>query len=89
MKAAHGEGARAGGVAKAGEVKHPVENVGEEFVAKAQAVSLPKSRRHVRADDNFPMGKGENVGWGGVPEMALVEPAAFAGGDKNDADFPR
>jgi len=41
------------------------------------------------ADHDLAVGEGEDVGWGGVAQMAVVEAAAFAGGDQNDAQLRR
>jgi len=41
------------------------------------------------ADDDFAVGKGENIGRGRVVKVHLVEAATLAGGDENDADLSR
>ena len=41
------------------------------------------------ADNDFTMGKGENIGRGRVAEVDLVEATTLAGGDEDDADFGR
>jgi len=40
------------------------------------------------ANNDLPMGEGENIGGGGVVEMAVVQPAAGAGRHEHDAEFP-
>ena len=42
-----------------------------------------------RADHNLSVREGEDVGGSGIAQMAVVEAAAFAGGDQNDAEFRR
>ena len=39
----------------------------------------------VRTDHNLAVGEGKNIGVGGIAQMAVMEPDAFAGGDQNDA----
>jgi hypothetical protein len=41
------------------------------------------------ADNDFTMGKGENIGRGRVAEVDLVEATTLAGGDENDANLSR
>ena len=41
------------------------------------------------ADNDFTMGKGENIGRGRVAEVDLVEATTLAGGDEDDSDFGR
>ena len=41
----------------------------------------------IGADHDLPVGKGEDVSGGGVTKMAVMEQAAFAGGDENDTKF--
>ena len=85
MEATHGQGTGARGVAEAGQVKDAVEDIGEEFLAEAEAVAFAESGGDVRTDHNLAVGEGKNIGGGGIAQMAAMEPAAFAGGDQNDA----
>jgi hypothetical protein len=41
------------------------------------------------ADDDFAMGKSENIGRGRVAKVDLVEATTLAGGDEDDSDFGR
>jgi hypothetical protein len=41
------------------------------------------------ADNDFTMGKGENIGRGRVAKVDLVEATTLAGGDEDDADLSR
>jgi len=70
-------------------VKDAVENIGEEFIAEAEAVAFAKGGSDLGADHDLPMGKSENIGGGGVAQMAVVEASAFTGGDQNDAELRR
>ena len=88
LEAAHGEGCGPVGVAKTGEVEDAVEDVGEEFVAEAEAVPRAQLGGDGGANDNFPVGEGEDIGGGGVAEVTVVKPAAFPGGDEDNAQFP-
>jgi len=89
LEAPHGEGTGAGGVAEAGEVEDAVENVGEEFIAEAEAVAFAEGGGDLGADHDLAVGKGENIGGGGITQVAVVETAAFPGGDQNDAELRR
>jgi len=42
-----------------------------------------------RAYNDFSVGKGENIGRGGVAKVGLVKPTTFAGGDEDNADLSR
>ena len=66
-----------------------MEDVGEEFITETEAVASAESGGDLGADHDFPVGKGEDVGGGGIPEMAVVEPTAFAGGDENNTEVRR
>jgi len=87
LEAAHGEGTGAGGVAEAGEVEDAVEDVGEEFIAEAEAVAFAEGGGDLGADHDLAVREGEDVGRSGVAQMAVVEAAALAGGDQNDAEL--
>ena len=89
MEAAHGEGTGASGVAITSEMEETMNNVGEEFLAEGQAVSSMIGGGDGGADNDFTMGKGENIGRGRVAEVDLVEATTLAGGDEDDADFGR
>ena len=89
MEAAHGEGTSAGGVAIASEMEETMNNVGEELLAECQAVRSMIGGGDGRADNNFSMGKGENIGRGRVAQVSLVKTATLAGGDEDDADLSR
>jgi hypothetical protein len=60
-------------------MKNSVKDVSEEFLPKGQAMGFMVKRRHFRADNDFPMGEGENIGGGGVGKVGGVQVAAFAG----------
>ena len=89
MEAAHGEGTGASGVAITSEMEETMNNVGEEFLAEGQAVSSMIGGGDGGADNDFTMGKGENIGRGRVAEVDLVEATTLAGGDENDANLSR
>ena len=89
MEAAHGEGTSAGGVAIASEMEETMNNVGEELLAECQAVRSMIGGGDGRADNNFSMGKGENIGRGRVAKVNLVEATTLAGGDENDGNLSR
>ena len=89
MEAAHGQGTRAGGVAVTREMEETMNNVGEEFLAEGQAVSSMIGGGDGGADNDFSVGKSENIGRGRVAKVDLVEAATFAGGDEDDPDFGR
>ena len=89
MEAAHGEGTSAGGVAIASEMEETMNNVGEELLAECQAVRSMIGGGDGRADNNFSMGKGENIGRGRVAKVNLVEATTLSGGDKDDSNFGR
>ena len=62
-----------------------VEDIGQEFLAEAEAEAFAESGGDVWTDHNLAVGEGKNIGGGGIAQMAVMEPAAFAGGDQNDA----
>ena len=66
-----------------------MKNVGEKLLAEGQAVSPMIGGSDGGADNDFTMGKGENIGRGRVAEVDLVEAATLAGGDENDANLSR
>lgn len=66
-----------------------VKNIGEELITEAEPVALAESGGNIRANDNFPVGEGEDVGGSGVSQMLLMKAAAFAGRDDHDADVRR
>ena len=70
-------------------MENPVEDVGEKFIPKAEAVALAELSGDFRADNNFPVGEGENIGGGGIAEMDAVQAAALAGRDEDDAEQSR
>ncbi len=89
MEAAHGERTSAGGVAIASEMEQAVNDVGEELLAESEAVRSMIGGGDGRADNNFSVGKGENIGRGRVAEVNLVEATTLARGDENDANLSR
>ena len=89
MEAAHLERAVRGGVAVTREMEETMNNVGEEFLAEGQAVSSMIGGGDGGADNDFTMGKGENIGRGRVAKVDLVEATTLAGGDENDANLSR
>lgn len=66
-----------------------VENVGEEFIAEAEAVAFAEGGGDLGADHDLAVREGEDVGRSGIAQVAVVEAAAFAGGDQNDAELRR
>ena len=64
-------------------------DVGEEFLAEGQAVSSMIGGGDGGADNDFTMGKGENIGRGRVVKVNLVEASALAGGNEDDSNFGR
>lgn len=89
MEAAHGEGTSAGGVAIASEMEQAVNDVGEELLAESEAVSPMIGGGDGRADNDFTVGKGENICRGRVTKVDPVEAATLASGDEDDADLTR
>ncbi len=87
MEAAHLERAVRGGVAVTREMEETMNNVGEEFLAEGQAVSSMIGGGDGGADNDFTMGKGENIGRGRVAEVNLVEATTLACADENDANL--
>jgi hypothetical protein len=69
-------------------VEDAVEDVSEEFVTEAEAVPGAQLGGDGGANDNFPVGKGEDIGGGEVAEVTFVKPSAFPGGDEDDGQFP-
>lgn len=86
---AHGEGSLGGGVAVTCKMEETMNDVGEEFLAEGQAVSPMIGGGDGGADNNFSVGKSENIGRGRVAKVDLMEAATFAGGDEDDPDFGR
>ena len=66
-----------------------MENIGEEFIAKTKTVTFVEGGGDFRADHDLTVREGEDVGGGGIAQMAVVETAAFTGGDQNDAELRR
>jgi len=66
LEAAHGEGTGAGGVAEAGEVEDAVEDVGEEFIAEAEAVAFAEGGGDLGADHDLAVRerRGRRQEWG-------------------------
>ena len=60
-------------------MKNSVKDVGEEFLPKGQAMGPMVKRSHFWADNDFSMGKSEDIGGGGVGKVGVVQAAAFAG----------
>ena len=89
LEAAHGEGAGTRGVAEAGEVEDAVENIGEEFIAKAEAVAFAERGSDLGTNHDLAVGEGEDIGRGGIAQVTVVEAAAFTGGDQDDAELRR
>jgi len=70
-------------------MKNSVKDVGEEFFAECQAMGLVVDCGHLRADDDFSMGEGEDISGGGVGKVGIVQTAAFAGRNEYDPQFVR
>jgi hypothetical protein len=70
-------------------MKETVKDIGEEFLAESEAVGSVVGGGDGGADDNFSMGKSENIGRGRVAKVDLVETTTLAGGDEDDSDFGR
>ncbi len=66
-----------------------MENIGEEFIAKAEAVAFAQGRGDFGTNHDLAVGKGEDVGRGGIAQVTFVEAAAFTGGDQDDAELRR
>lgn len=75
-----------GMVIQAAEVEQPVEDVGQDFLVQAEALGLALFFRHGRADEDFPMVEGDDVGGGGVLEEIAVDPGDCGGGEQGDFD---
>ena len=52
-------------------------------------MAFAESGGDLGTNHDLPMGKSENIGGGGVAQMAVVEASAFTGGDQNDAELRR
>ena len=63
-----------------------MKNVGEKLLAEGQAVSPMIGGGDGRADNNFSVGKSENIGRGRVVKVNLVEASALAGGNEDDSN---
>jgi len=85
LEAAHGKGPGTGGVTVAGEMEEPVEDVGQQLIALAEAVAFAKSGGDIGTDHHFPLGKGEDISRGRIAQMAVMQKSAFPGGNENDA----
>jgi hypothetical protein len=70
-------------------VEDAVENIGEEFIAKAEAVAFAQGRGDFGADHDLAVGEGEDIGGGGIAQVTVVKAAAFAGRNQNDAELRR
>ena len=64
-------------------------NVSEELLAQGESVSPMIGGGDGGADNDFSVGKGENIGRGGVAKVDPVEATTFAGGDEDNADLSR
>jgi len=64
-------------------------NVSEELLAQGESVSPMIGGGDGGADNDFSVGKGENIGRGRVTKVDPVEAATLAGGDEDDADLSR
>ena len=62
MQSAHGEGAGTRGVAEAGKVKDAVKDIGEEFIAKAEAVAFAERGSDLGTNHDLAVGEGEDIG---------------------------
>ena len=70
-------------------MEETVEDIGEELLAQGESVGPMIGGGDGGADNDFSVGKGENIGRGRVAEVDLVEAATLAGGDENDANLSR
>ena len=89
MEAAHGKGCLGGGVAVTCKMEETVEDIGEELLAQGESVGPMIGGGDGGADNDFSVGKSENIGRGRVAKVDLVEAATFAGGDEDDPNFGR
>ena len=64
-------------------------DVSEELLAQRESMSPMIGGSDGGADNNFSVGKGENIGRGRVAQVSLVKTATLAGGDEDDADLSR
>ena len=70
-------------------MEQAMNDVGEELLAESEAVGSMVGGGDVRADNNFSVGKSENIGRGRVVKVNLVEASALAGGNEDDSNFGR
>jgi len=70
-------------------MEQAVNDVSEDLLAQGESVSPMIGGSDGRADNDFTVGKGENIGRGRVAEVDLVEATTLAGGDEDDSDFGR
>jgi hypothetical protein len=70
-------------------MEQAVNDVSEELLAQGESVSPMVGGGDGGADNDFSVGKGENISRGRVAEVDLVEASTLAGGDQDDADLSR
>ncbi len=58
-------------------MKDSVKDIGQQLLAQAETMAPAEGSGHSGANDDFPVGKGKDVGGGRVPQMDLVQAAAF------------
>ena len=64
-------------------------DVSEDLLAQRESMSPMIGGSDGGADNNFSVGKGENIGRGRVAQVSLVKTATLTGGDEDDADLSR
>jgi len=64
-------------------------DVSEDLLAQRESMSPMIGGGDGGADNDFSVGKGENIGRGRVAKVGPVEAATLAGGDEDDADLSR
>ena len=64
-------------------------DVSEDLLAQRESMSPMIGGGDGGADNDFSVGKGENISRGRVAKVGSVEAATLAGGDEDDADLSR
>ena len=70
-------------------MEEALNDVREDLLAQRESMSPMIGGGDGGADNDFTMGKGENIGRGRVAKVDLVEATTLAGGDENDANLSR
>jgi len=83
----HSSGEGGGGVVEAGEMEQTVEGVEEDLVLDVQAVTVGLLACDGGADEDFPVGEGDDVGFGRVAKKIGMDLGHDAARDEDDFDY--